>query len=465
MRLSSIPIHRIRERGIKTPEDYDIFFGSWHQGVCIIDRAGIVQYVNPAYGQIFRQSRAAIIHSNVYNHLDDELAIDALKRKKHVEGFLQMHIGDRKIYAEASPMLDEGEFCGVLIKYEDRSEKSNQVVDISGLFKAAEKRRQENPFPEIVTQDEKFIGVLNMASKAAKTNATIMIQGESGTGKELVARAIHKYSKRSAGPFVAVNCGAIPANLIESELFGYEAGAFTGAARQKKGKFELAHGGTLFLDEIGDLPLELQVKLLRALQEREIERVGGMQTIPVDVRILTATHCHLEEMVEEGNFREDLFYRLNVVPIELPSLRERTVDFPLLVNHFSNISANNFGIEQPVMTSEAMEYLQSYEWPGNIRELENVMERVMIFVDDGYIDVKDLPRNISKHYTMKKISQPSAGLVNLSAFNDVASFDSYEREIIELALKKHGSFNAAGKALGLTHKTVAAKARKYGLRD
>ncbi len=465
MRLSSIPIHRIRERGIKTPEDYDIFFGSWHQGVCIIDRAGIVQYVNPAYGQIFRQSRASLIHSSVYNQLDDELAIDALRRKKNIEGFLQTHIGDRKIYAEASPMHDDGEFCGVVIKYEDRSEKSSQVVDISGLFKPEEKKHVENPFPEIVTQDKKFISVLSMASKAAKTSATIMIQGESGTGKELVARAIHNYSKRSAGPFVAVNCGAIPANLMESELFGYEAGAFTGAARQKKGKFELAHGGTLFLDEIGDLPIELQVKLLRAIQEREVERVGGTHPIDIDVRIVTATHCHLEEMVEEGTFREDLFYRLNVVPIELPSLRERTVDFPLLVNHFAKRSAENFEIEQPVMTSEAMEYLKAYEWPGNIRELENVMERVMIFVDDGYIDVNDLPRNISKHYTMQKTSQPTTGLVNLSAFNDVASFDSYEREIIELALKKHGSFNAAGKALGLTHKTVAAKARKYGLRD
>lgn len=465
MRGNSIPIHRIRERGIRAPEDYDIFFGSWKQGVCIIDNAGVVQYVNPAYGHIFRQNRASMIHANVYRHLNDELAIDALRMKKHIKGYLQTHIGDRKIYAEASPMLDDGEFCGVLIKYEEESDGESHVVDITGLVAADKRQKLENPFPEIVTNDERFIKVLNQARRAALTSATIMIQGESGTGKELVARAIHKYSKRSSGPFVAVNCGAIPANLIESELFGFEAGAFTGATRQKKGKFELADGGTIFLDEIGDLPLELQVKLLRAIQEREVERVGGIQPIPVDVRIVTATHCHLEEMVEEGQFREDLFYRLNVVPVELPALRERTEDFPVLVSHFAKKTAEDLGIEQPVMTSEAMSCLQSYDWPGNIRELENVMERILIFVDDGYIDVNDLPRNISKYYTMQKTTQPTTGLVNLSAFNDVASFDSYEREIIELALKKHGSFNAAGKALGLTHKTVAAKARKYGLRD
>lgn len=465
MRISSIPIQRIRERGIRAPEDYDIFFGSWTQGVCILDHAGIVQYVNPAYGQIFRQNRASLIHANVYKHLNDELAIDALKRKKHVKGYLQTYIGEHKIYAEATPMLDDGEFCGVLIQYEEMESADNQIVDITGFIQSGQTKALENPFPEIVTRDKRFIKVLGQARRAAQTNATIMIQGESGTGKELVARAIHKHSKRNAGPFVAVNCGAIPANLIESELFGYEAGAFTGAARQKKGKFEIANGGTLFLDEIGDLPLELQVKLLRALQEREIERVGGAHPIPVDVRIVTATHCQLQEMVEKGSFREDLYYRLNVVPVELPALRERRDDFPVLVDHFMKRSAENLGIEQPVMTEEAMAYLKSYDWPGNIRELENTMERVLIFVDDGYIDVNDLPRNISKHYNMQKTTQPTNGLVNLSAFNDVASFDSYEKEIIELALKKHGSFNAAGKALGLTHKTVAAKARKYGLRD
>lgn len=465
MRISSIPIQRIRERGIRAPEDYDIFFGSWTQGVCILDHAGIVQYVNPAYGQIFRQNRASLIHANVYKHLNDELAIDALKRKKHVKGYLQTYIGEQKIYAEATPMLDDGEFCGVLIKYEETASTDNQVVDITGFIQGGKKETPVNPFPEIVTKDKRFIKVLGQARRAAQTNATIMIQGESGTGKELVARAIHKHSKRNAGPFVAVNCGAIPANLIESELFGYEAGAFTGAARQKKGKFEIANGGTLFLDEIGDLPLELQVKLLRALQEREIERVGGSHPIPVDVRIVTATHCQLQEMVEKGSFREDLYYRLNVVPVELPALRERTDDFPVLVDHFMRRSSENLGIEQPVMTEEAMAHLKSYDWPGNIRELENTMERVLIFVDDGYVDVNDLPRNISKHYNMQKTSQPTTGLVNLSAFNDVASFDNYEKEIIELALKKHGSFNAAGKALGLTHKTVAAKARKYGLRD
>ncbi len=462
MRTNTIPIHRSRKRGIQAQNNYDVLFNTCPQGISIIDHAGIIQYVNPAYEQMFRQSYTSVIHGSIYKHLHDELAIDAIRSRKPRVGYLHAHIGDQKIHAEASPMLDDGEFCGVIIRYKSDESTVNQVVDITARVKKVEK---ENPFPEIVTQDQRFIQVLSQANRAAQTSATIMIQGESGTGKELVAKAIHNSSKRAKGPFVAVNCGAIPVNLIESELFGFEAGAFTGAIRQKKGKFEIANGGTLFLDEIGDLPLEMQVKLLRVLQEREFERVGGVQTIPIDIRIVTATHCQLEDMVEAGQFRDDLFYRLKVVPIELPALRERSVDFPLLVNYFAEKMSLKLGMGQPTISNEAMACLESYEWPGNIRELENIIERILIFADEGYVDLSDLPSNISKYYTMCKNNQKCSSLVNLSVLNDVASFDNYECEIIELALEKHGSFNAAGKALGLTHKTVASKARKYGLRD
>ncbi|HEX4514535.1 MAG TPA: sigma-54 dependent transcriptional regulator, partial [Polyangiaceae bacterium] len=249
----------------------------------------------------------------------------------------------------------------------------------------------------IIGQSPGITDLYNVLERVADTPTTVLITGESGTGKELVARALHDHSSRKDKPFIKVNCAAIPKELIESELFGYERGAFTGAVNSKPGRFELANGGTLFLDEIGEIPVEMQVKLLRALQESEFERVGGIKTIRVDVRLVAATNRDLKKLISQGAFREDLFYRLNVVSIRLPALRERASDTPLLVEHFlkkfnERLKKNVVGIEP-----EALDLLSAYTWPGNIRELENVLERTILFCEGPTIHASDLPAEIIGH--------------------------------------------------------------------
>src|SRR5450432_321788 len=246
----------------------------------------------------------------------------------------------------------------------------------------------------LVGQSPAIKTIYAVVEKVANTPSTVLISGESGTGKELIARALHENSARHAGPFIKINCAAIPKTLMESELFGYEKGAFTGAVGAKPGRFELAHGGTLFLDEIGEIPIEMQVKLLRVLQESEFERVGGIKTIKVDVRLVTATNRDLLEEIGAGNFREDLFYRLNVVPIQIPPLRERREDIPLLADHF--IAKFNERLKKQIVaiSPEAVEQLVAYNWPGNIRELENLVERTILFCEGPEIRVSDLPPEI-----------------------------------------------------------------------
>src|SRR5574342_535104 len=248
--------------------------------------------------------------------------------------------------------------------------------------------------PPLVGQSAAMRQVFEMIAKVADSPSTVLITGESGTGKELVARELHRGSSRRDRPLIKVNCAAIPKDLVESELFGYERGAFTGAVGSKPGRFELADGGTLFLDEIGEIPLEMQVKLLRALQESEFERVGGVKTIRVDVRLITATNRDLKALIADGRFREDLYYRLNVVPIALPPLRERREDIPLLVAHFLEKYDRRLGKRVERMDEEAMQVLMRYPWPGNIRELENLVERSVLFADGPVISEAQLPDSL-----------------------------------------------------------------------
>ncbi len=373
------------------------------------------------------------------------------------------------VSADVNPIFVEGEIAGYSIIFNHHAFRkgspfSEQLSDYSRKtelsFKISQKEtfKLDETFSNIIGRSEKLLAALGIAAKAAKTSSTILLQGESGTGKELVAEAIHRASSRSKGPFIKVNCPGIPANLMESELFGHERGAFTGAIYQKIGKFELANGGTIFLDEIGELDKNLQAKLLRVLQEREFERVGGNQVLKTDVRIIAATHRNLREMVSKGDFREDLYYRLNVVPIMLPSLRERKDDIPLLVEHFLEKLCKKLGLKNKIMSKRAIGYLYNYDWPGNVRELENIIERVINLTDSDVIDAWDLPQYITGKVIEKK--QP---LINLDMDGELATFDDYEKAIIKVALKKYKSFNAAGKVLGITHKTVAAKARRYGI--
>ena len=312
--------------------------------------------------------------------------------------------------------------------------------------------KKSSSFEKIIGVSRKMIDIFELIDEIAKSSATVIIYGESGTGKELVARAIHNRSKRTDKLFVPVNCAAIPENLLESELFGHEKGAFTGALERHLGKFEIAHGGTLFLDEISSLPLPMQAKLLRVLQEKVIERIGGEKPIPVDVRIISATNTYLNDSVKNKKFREDLYYRLNVVPVELPPLRERAEDIPLLVNHFISKFNLAFGKKVKGFTKETLELISNYSWPGNVRELENLMERLIVLSKEKYIGLEKLPAEISG----TKI-QPYYH--DLSLRRAVRAF---EVDFIKKAVEKaDGSKSKAAKVLGI-HRNTLQKFLKNG---
>jgi len=300
--------------------------------------------------------------------------------------------------------------------------------------------------------------ILQICQRVAPTDSTVLIQGESGTGKELVARFIHAHSNRAHNPFIAVNCGAIPADLLESEMFGHEKGAFTGAVGSRMGLFQLANGGTIFLDEIGEMTPALQVKLLRVLQEREIRPVGADRTIRVDVRVIAATNRDLALEVERKRFREDLYYRLQVIPITIPPLRERRSDIPVLVQYFLD-RLNSQRPGQPVrISNEAMVHLWEYDWPGNVRELENLIERLVILSDDGVIRAENLPPNIRTFISDKKIPRPTLGDEGIDLNRAVEEF---EYRLIDEALRRtRGNKQAAAKLLGLKRTTLVAKLRR-----
>ena len=297
-----------------------------------------------------------------------------------------------------------------------------------------------------------------MIAQVSDSPATVLIRGESGTGKELVARAIHYASPRNSAPFVAVNCAALPETLIESELFGHEKGAFTGAVQQRKGRFEIAAGGTLFLDEIGDISPTVQVKLLRVLQERVFERVGGHETLQANVRIITATSKNLEKEIQDGNFREDLYYRLNIFPIHLPSLRERKSDIILLADHFLGKYNTMYGKNIKRISTPAINMMMSYHWPGNVRELENCIERALLVSSDDVVNAHDLPPSLQTAQETGTQIIPSGGA------NFAAMVKSYERELIVDALKNNrGNVAAAAKYLGMTQRIIHYKISNTGI--
>jgi len=330
----------------------------------------------------------------------------------------------------------------------------------------------------LVGQSPAIQQIYGVVEKVANTPSTVLITGESGTGKELIARALHENSSRHAGPFIKINCAAIPKTLMESELFGYEKGAFTGAVGAKPGRFELAHGGTLFLDEIGEIPVEMQVKLLRVLQESEFERVGGIKTIKVDVRLVTATNRDLVAEVGLGAFREDLFYRLNVVPIHIPPLRERREDIPLLADHFIAKFNDRLKKEISSILPDAVERLVAYQWPGNIRELENLMERTMLFCEAPAIRVSDLPVEVTGA-ALLSAAPPPAGAPGATAADEAArpapeslkeavraETERVERELIQKALDATGgNVTQAARKLKISRKSLQTKMKELGLRE
>ena len=323
--------------------------------------------------------------------------------------------------------------------------------------------RDQYRLEQMIGASEPIRHVMEFVQKVADSDSTVMIQGESGTGKELVARMLHFNSLRKDRPLVPVNCGAIPENLLESELFGHEKGAFTGATHARMGRFELANGGTIFLDEIGEMSLPLQVKLLRVLQEREFERVGGNRTIHVDVRIVAATNQDLETLVEEKRFRKDLFYRLNVIPIVIPPLRERRSDIPLLIDHFLTRFNQTKHSEVSGLAPDALHLLTEYDWPGNIRELENMIERLVVLKKQGVLSIDDLPEKICRRSSGTELKEQfirfSEDGINLSR-----EVEQYEKHLIMEALRKaNGVTSRAAQLLQLNRTTLVEKLKRRGV--
>ena len=368
--------------------------------------------------------------------------------------------GSREIATEAisrgaydffTKPLKMAEFQVVVARALERRRLQQQIKVLQASQGAA--------FDEMIGSSESLRRVLDMARRAAPADVTVLIEGESGTGKEVLARAIHRLSSRKDGPFIPVNCAAIPEGLLESELFGHERGAFTGAVRSKPGRFEMAREGTLFLDEIGDMPLSMQVKILRALQEREVERVGGVKSINVDVRVVAATHQNLDTLVAEGRFRSDLFYRLQGVRLQLPPLRERQDDLPALIAHLLERGARRLVRPPATVSPEALRCLWAYAWPGNVRELQHVLEGAMV-LSDGVILPEHLPPAIRQ---TRPAAPADAGTPRLVGSLD-DTLEEWERRLILDALREAGGVQArAAKLLGITERSLWYRVKKLDI--
>ncbi|MFA6939772.1 MAG: sigma 54-interacting transcriptional regulator [Clostridiaceae bacterium] len=445
-------------------EKFNKILETSHDLISFIDENGKITYVNPAYKNYYKVVDNQILNKNLLDIFPNQLEISVFNNRKPIEDFLYKK-GDVEALFTIHPIYIEGSFKGIisiakpvneLREYMSKLEESKEELD----YYKEELRRQSplgEAFSSIIGQSQSLRECLYIAEKASKSTSTVLIRGESGTGKELIAKAIHENSDRCDKPFVRINCAAIPENLLESELFGYEKGSFTDAYKSKPGKFQIADGGTIFLDEIGDMSPSMQVKILRVLQEREFERIGGLKPIKVDVRVIAATNRNLEDMVEKGGFRNDLYYRLNVIGVILPPLKKRKEDINLLVEHFINKLSHKFNMDLPIIENQALKLLREYDYPGNIRELENILERAIAMSEGGIIRDKDLPIYINN------VKEENHGLINM--YNDeMLPFQEYDKEIIRLAMKKYGSFNKAGKALGLTHRTISLKCRKYDIK-
>ncbi len=397
-----------------------------------------------------------------------------VKYKKEVVGIIGMEFFKEKMAFTVDELLTTlkmvSDIIGGAVYRYGKLKAENDLLRNENIRLKAE---LENNYKikNVVAVNKQMKKILKDVKKLADTDVTVLLRGESGTGKEVLARAIHFNSKRKNKPFIAINCAALPESLIESELFGYEKGAFTGASSLKKGKFELADGGTIFLDEIGDMPLELQAKLLRVLQEREITRLGGAKPVKVDVRIIAATNRNLEQMVAEGKFREDLYYRLSVVTIYIPPLRDRKEDIPLLAEHILNKLSERHGRKISI-SSEAISVLMQCDWPGNVRQLENCLERAVIFSEDNVLRPEDFPCYRGEMCPLSAVV-PSEDNVGPSVVKEsFVPFKPYarpspeqEKALIEDALRKTGYCQAkAARLLGMTPRQIGYRIKKYGIK-
>lgn len=418
-------------------EETNHIIDSLNDGILCIDNNGFVKYLNRKGEKLLDVSEASIKNNHVNTVLPD-LNVGLLGREFQGKAF-NFHSKKQSFLVKSSPIIWSGERVSNIVQFNKKSDEVRAAYKLLGGSNIVR-------FEDIIGESNSIKNVKVMAKSIAKTDSTVILRGESGTGKELFARSIHYESHREEAPFIAVNCASIPDNLLESEFFGYEGGAFSGARREGQiGKFELASGGTIFLDEIGDLPLHLQPKILRVLQEHSFRKIGGKEEIYVDVRVIAATNKNLEAMVKNGEFREDLYYRLNVIPIYLPSLKERGEDIFLLSKYLLSKFCCRFNMKAKQISQEVKEIFNTYSWPGNIRELENVIEYAVNIAKEEVIGIKSLPVNFinKKRYLLEEINSDST---NISG-----SMKNIQNEESNLSLERviESNINVVGNNIGL----------------
>jgi len=439
-------------------------------GICLVNSSGVVISINKGYTEITGIQESEIVGKHLSfllekGYFTTEVSTKVIEKKKKISLLSTILRNNKKVLITGNPIFDkDGRVVQVLTVMRDLTELLKLKEKLEKAEKESEKylnelnyfRNKHIVFSGMIGENVQMKKIRELINYVAGTDSTILITGETGSGKEVVAREIYSRSNRKDAPYIKVNCAAIPDTLMESELFGYEKGAFTGAQNKEKiGMFEAANRGTILLDEISEIPLNLQAKLLRVLQEKEIMRVGGTKTIKLDVRVIATANKDLFQLVQRGLFREDLYYRLNVVPIRIPPLRDRKDDIALLAYNFLEKFNIKYG-KKKVLDSSALHALESYDWPGNVRELENVIERLVVIDDNSYITFNNIMSVIGKNITSVDLSNRSQTLSD--------AVKTLEKEMIQRALDTYGSTYKAARALGITQPTVFRKARAYGIK-
>jgi len=445
----------------KIQSELTIILNSVHEAIEVADTEGTIIYVNPAFTRVTGIPEHERIGKNIFQASPDGALAMVLKTGKNIFGHKTKVGGSNsEVVSNAAPIYVDGSITGGVVVFQHLTDIMKLMDELhqrtSLIENLSEKLGQvttsKYTFNDILGTSPDLRKCIQVAERSARSNSTVLLLGESGTGKELFAHAIHHASPRREKPFIKVNCAAIPENLLESEFFGYVKGAFTGAIKSRIGKFELAHGGSIFLDEIGDMSLNLQGKLLRVLQEMEFERVGGNQTIKVDVRVIAATNRNLRELIRQGRFREDLYYRLNVVEITIPSLRYHKEDLSMLSNNLIIKLNRKLGKKVKGLFKDAEEALYNYDWPGNVRELENVIERVMVTVDEEIITKKNLIQHVSQ---FKNTPEKDMDLIPIERMEQIL----IKKAIIKFGNTVEGKRRAA-QALNISLATLYNKLKK-----